>query len=236
MLRTDTTLATYLDEIGRRPLLTRQEEERLGRRASRGDAAARGRLLEANLRLVVWTARRYNGMGLDFADLVQEGNVGLMRAVERYDPDRGSFAACARWWIRQAICRALSTQSRLMRVPLRLAESSEFRRSELAPLSLAEPVGDDVVLADVLSDDGAQDPARAVGEDPVPMMREAVASLEERRRRLLELRFGLDGGGERTLAQVAGELGVSAERVRRIEERALWQLSARPELQVLRAA
>jgi RNA polymerase primary sigma factor len=236
MLRTDTTLATYLDEIGRRPLLTRQEEERLGRRASRGDAAARGRLLEANLRLVVWTARRCNGMGLDFADLVQEGNVGLMRAVERYDPDRGSFAACARWWIRQAICRALSTQSRLMRVPLRLAESSEFRRSELAPLSLAEPVGDDVVLADVLSDDGAQDPARAVGEDPVPMMREAVASLEERRRRLLELRFGLDGGGERTLAQVAGELGVSAERVRRIEERALWQLSARPELQVLRAA
>jgi RNA polymerase sigma factor (sigma-70 family) len=237
MLSPDPSLASYLDQIGRHPLLTAAEERRLGARGRAGDAAARRRLVECNLRLVVSIARHYEGNGLELLDLVQEGNLGLMTAAARFDPSRGTrFAGYAGIWIRQAICRALSTQSRLVRVPVRLAASSEFRRVEQRPLSLHEQAGDgDAVVFELLRDASAEDPS-LVGDDPVPVVRRACDALGERRRRVLELRFGLDGRGERSLGEVAEELGVSRERARRLQESSLYELAGHPELSALRAA
>jgi len=237
MLTADSSLSAYLGEIGRFPLLTAADEWRLGARSRRGDLAARRRLVECNLRLVVSIARHYEGNGLELLDLVQEGNVGLMNAAQRFDPSRGNrFATYAGIWIRQAICRSLSTQSRLVRVPARLAESAEFRRAEQRPLSLHEPVGDgDAVVADLVSDDGAADPS-LLEEDAGAVVRRACDELGERRSRLLALRFGLDGNGERSLVEVAGELGVSRERARRLQETSLRRLAGNAELSTLRAA
>ena len=238
MPSSDTPLDLYLAEIRRLPRLTAAEERRLGTLALRGDLAARRRLVEGNLRLVVAIARRFEGSGLDLPDLIQEGNLGLMAAAERFDPARGArFAALAGLWIRQAICRALSAHSRLVRVPLRLAASEEFRRTEQPPLSLAQPVGEDgSTLADVLGDGALGDPAAGLAADTGDAVARAFARLKDRRRRVLELRFGLDGGGERSLVQVAGELGISRERVRHLQQSTLHQLALNPELQLLRAA
>jgi RNA polymerase primary sigma factor len=214
----------YLHEIGRYPLLSRSEEVRLARLAASGDEAAKRRLVEANLRLVVAIARRYRGMGLDLLDLIQEGNVGLMAAVDRYDWRRGvKFATFASWWIRRDICRALSSKSRLIRLPLHVAQSAELRRAEPAPVSLSEPVADgEVGFGELLSDGGEGDPARAVGDGPDAMS--VVSRLGVRARRILELRYGLNGRRPQTLSQVAGELGVSRERVRQLERKTLLEL------------
>jgi RNA polymerase primary sigma factor len=260
----DDTLAHYLDDVRRHPLLSRGEELRLARLSATGDPAAKRRLVESNLRLVVAIARRYRGRGLDLLDLIQEGNVGLIAAVGRYDWRRGvRLATYASWWIRQRICRALSTASRLIRLPLRMAESAaRVKRAELelarrlgrpatcAEVALAAGVDEQVVgqlrtatpapvcltesLAEVVGDDGAADPAlhcAGAGEAT-----SALSSLDLRRRRILELRYGLDGEPPRTLSDVAAELGVSRERVRRLETRALLELAARPELRSLRPA
>jgi RNA polymerase sigma factor (sigma-70 family) len=238
MPRTENSLAAYLDQISRFALLDADQEMRLGVRALRGDTAARRRLVECNLRLVVAVARRYEGHGLDLLDLVQEGNLGLMAAAERFDPRRGArFATFARIWIRQAVCRALSAHSRVVRVPLRLAASQEFRSGERRTLSLAEPAGrDGRALEELLDDRGAGDPAQADARDDASVVQKACASLPGRRRRVVEMRFGLDGRGERTLLQVADELGISRERARRLQERSLYELATRTELRMLRAA
>jgi RNA polymerase sigma factor (sigma-70 family) len=236
MFTTDSSLATYLDGIGRYPLLSANDELRLGTRSIRGDLEARRRLVECNLRLVVSIARHFEGNGLELLDLVQEGNVGLMSAAARFDPRRGPrFATYAGIWIRQAICRSLSTQSRLVRVPLQLAESADFRQHEKRPVSLEEPVGDGRAVADLIADRAAEDPA-LLADEADDVIRRAFGSLGERRRRVLELRYGLDGRGERSLSQVAHELGVSRERVRRLQQASLHQLASDPELTTLRAA
>jgi RNA polymerase primary sigma factor len=157
-------------------------------------------------------------MGLDLLDLIQEGNVGLMAAVDRYDWRRDvKFATFASWWIRRDICRALSTKSRLIRLPLHVAQSAELRRAEPAPVSLSEPVADEL-----LSDGGEGDPARAVGDGPDAMA--VLVRIGVRARRILELRYGLNGRRPQTLSQVAGELGVSRERVRQLERKTLLEL------------
>jgi RNA polymerase primary sigma factor len=266
--------ARYHDEAARYPLLGRAEEIRLAGRARDGDEAARRRLIESNLRLVVAIARRYRGHGLDLMDLVQEGNLGLMAAAERYDrPHEMRFATFAGWHIRRAICRALSTSSRTVRLPIRLVEQisavrrveeeltqrlrrpptvaelaheagidedavEDLRRAERRPASLSEPMGHDgdTPLGDLILDEDADDPAAGVADAHEQAgVAEAVQALGERPRRVLELRYGIDGR-ERTLDGVAGELGISRERVRTIEAAALRQLSARPELDGLRAA
>jgi RNA polymerase primary sigma factor len=267
-------LARYRDEAARYPLLGRAEEIRLAGLARTGDEAARRRLVESNLRLVVVIARRYRGQGLDLMDLVQEGNLGLMAAAERYDrPQELRFATFAAWWIRRAICRALSTSSRAVRLPLRLVEQmsavrrveeelmqrlgrppstaelareaglgedlvEDIRRAERRPSSLSEPVGPDgdATLGDLIVDEGVLDPAAGVAEaQERDGLAGAVRALGERPRRVLEMRYGIDGE-ERTLEGVARELGLSRERVRTIEAAALRQLSARPELDGLRRA
>jgi RNA polymerase primary sigma factor len=217
-------LTRYLHEIGRHPLLSRSDEVRLARLAACGDEAAKRRLVEANLRLVVAIARRYRGMGLDLLDLIQEGNVGLIAAVDRYDWRRDvKFATFASWWIRRDICRALSTKSRLIRLPLHVAQSAELRRAEPRPISLSEPVADgDVRFEDLLSDDGEGDPARLVQDGPDATI--VLSRLSARGRRILELRYGLNGRRPRTLSDVASELGVSRERIRQLERKTLLEL------------
>jgi RNA polymerase primary sigma factor len=263
----DASLARYVEETRRYALLSRAEEVRLARLAESGDEAAKRSLVESNLRLVVVLARGYRGLGLDLLDLIQEGNVGLITAVEKYDWRRGlKFSTCAHWHIRGAICAALSTKSRLIRLPTRLAEQStkvgreeqlltqqlgrrpsaaevaraagvdedvvEDLRRARAVVSLSEPVGDgDITLADVIRDDDASDaPLEVADSDDRANVTEAVSALGERSRRVLELRYGTDGREPRTLEQVAGELKLSRERVRKLEAKALRELSMRPEL------
>jgi RNA polymerase primary sigma factor len=252
-MHSDDVLARYLHEVGRRPLLTRGDEVRLARLSASGDAAARRRLVECNLRLVVVIARRYRGLGLDLPDLIQEGNIGLMAAAERYDWRRDArFATYASWSIRREICRALSTRARLIRLPVRMAElttkvkraeraltprlgrraSDEevaheagvgeatvaaLRRAEAATISLSEPT----CLQDRLSDGGAGDPAQLVHDATCSAV---LRGLRARERRVLELRYGLGGGPSRSLSEAAEELGLSRERVRRLELRALQAL------------
>ena len=261
----DDSLARYRDEVARYPLLGRAEEIRLATRARAGDEAARRRLVESNLRLVVVIARRYRGQGLDLMDLVQEGNLGLMTAAERYDrPHELRFSSFAGWWIRREICRALSTTSRAIRLPRRLIEQmaavrrveeelmqrlgrpssvaelaaeagvdedvvEELRRAERRPVSLSEPAGasDETELGELILDESAPDPAAGVAEaDERAGVTGAVRALGERPRRVLEMRYGIDGDDPRTLEGVAGELGLSRERVRTIEAAALRALSA----------
>jgi RNA polymerase primary sigma factor len=278
---------SYLREIGRIALLTPQEEIDLARAIEAGvlagealhngaDAAdrddlvtlaalgeaARQRMIQANLRLVVATAKKYISTGMPLLDLVQEGNLGLMRAIEGFDHQRGfRFSTYATWWIRQAITHALSEQGRTIRVPVQVA--SEVQRAvrrqreifhesgrmptmvELAevldvpvervrdllswanaPVSLHTPTGDgDSVLADHLPDHGAQ---QALGGVFDGLLRNdvtaALASLDPREREILTLRFGLADGQARTLEELAAQLGISRERVRQIESRALARL------------
>jgi RNA polymerase primary sigma factor len=271
----DDSLALYFQEVGRYPLLSRAEEVRLARAAASGDEAAKRRLVESNLRLVVTIARKYRGLGLDLLDLIQEGNLGLMKAAEKYDWQRDvKFATYASWWIRQAIFRAISTKSRLVRIPTRLAEAAakvrrteqelaqrlgrkpsaaevagaaavserlvaDLRRAEQAPVSLAELIGDaeEMSLADVLGDETEESPADALAaSEEESSLASAYSGLGERSRRILELRYGLDGSEPRTMEDVASELGVSRERVRQLESKSLRELAMRPELQNLRAA
>jgi RNA polymerase primary sigma factor len=269
----DDVLAGYYAGVIRHPLLSHGEEIRLARAAAGGDATAKRRLVESNLRLVVTIARRHRGLGLDLVDLIQEGNIGLLEAVDRYDWRRGTrFSTYAGWWIRSAIYAALSTQSRAIRLPRRVLDASRavrqaeadlhrrlgrpgsadevaraagvdaetvvtLRRAAIAPVSLSEPVTEGgEPLEALVGDDGAADPARmvAAGGD-ADSVRAGLAHLPERTRRLLELRYGLDGP-PRTLAEVAGELGVSRARVQYLEAKTLRELAARPELEALRVA
>ena len=259
MPSTDAALDRYLDDVRRHPLLSRSEERRLGRLGAAGDAAARRRLVECNLRLVVAIARRYRGMGLDLLDLVQEGNLGLIAAAERYDWTReASFATYASWWIRRDICRALSARSRLVRLPRRTAESAARvkraereltgrlgRRPSDAELARAAGVGERTVaelrraelVPASLSEPGGEEQLSedAPADDGVDVSA-ALAALGTRPRRILELRYGLGGRRPRTLDEVACELGISRQRVRTLETRTLLTLAGRPELRAWAAA
>ncbi len=281
----DDLLRRYLSEIGTHELLTAAEESALaqaildGREAEaalsddRADDAAlrsraelgrqaRQRFIQANLRLVVSVAKRYQAAGLPLIDLVQEGNLGLMRAVEKFDHRKGfKFSTYATWWIRQAVTRAIADKGRTIRVPIHMVETvsqvqrsvghlgrllgrdptaeeiaadtglpvdkvSEARRVAPDPVSLFAQVGDDdAELVDFLADPTAPAPADlAVIAVELLELRRVMTKLSERERRVLELRFGLDGQRPRTLAEVGKEFRVTRERVRQIEAKALSKL------------
>jgi RNA polymerase primary sigma factor len=257
------SLTLFMNSIGKHELLTAAEEVELAKRIERGDVEAKQRMINSNLRLVVSIAKRYRGHGVPFGDLIQDGVIGLNRAVEKFDWRKGfKFSTYATWWIRQACQRAIANQSRTIRVPahvherrVKLArlrrefevqhgreptpdELSELSQLELqhveealgaveATVSLNQTVGneDDGELGDLFSDPDAVDPVEETGEAlRREAVRAAVASLPELERKILELRFGFDGE-QQSLEAIERQLGVSRERVRRLEGEALARLS-----------
>ena len=255
-------LKLYVRSIGSGPLLTREEERELARRKDAGDDAARQRLIESNLRLVMSVARNYSRADVPLLDLIQEGNLGLMRAVEKFDYKLGyKLSTYATWWIRQSITRALVDQGRTIRLPLHVAE--EVRRllrtrrqlaqklhreptfPELAaeakqpedrvqqllelietPVSLETPVGDgESLFGDLIVDARAEAPLELTADKArAKELVEALGTLEPRLRRVVTLRFGLDGGTPYTLDEIGADVGVTRERVRQLETRALREL------------
>ena len=259
----DDPVRMYLQEIGRVPLLTAEEEVELARRMEAGDASARHRLEEANLRLVVSIAKRYVGRGMLFLDLIQEGNLGLLKAVEKFDYSKGyKFSTYATWWIRQAITRALADQARTIRIPVHMVETinklvrvsrsllQELGRDATAeeiakemglsvvrvreimkiaqePVSLETPVGEeeDSHLGDFIEDEAALDPADAASMMLLKeQISEVLKTLAPREAEVLRLRFGLEDGRSRTLEEVGQSFGVTRERIRQIEAKALRKL------------
>ena len=253
----------YLKEIGRIPLLTAEEELELGRQIAEGDTEARRKMEEANLRLVVAVAKHYAGKGMQFMDLIQEGNIGLMRAVEKFDYTKGSkFSTYAVWWIKEAILRALDSQSREIRVPVRVAQNMnkiskterkmeqtlgrEVAAEEIAkelhmtteevermqsyiknPVSLETPVGDeeDSSLEDFIEDTQEPTPEEAVAAlVQKEEVQEMLSTLTEKEQKILRLRYGLEDGNVHTLEETGQILGVTRERIRQLESRALEKL------------
>ena len=270
---TDDSLRMYLRDIGRIPLLSAAEEVSLAKRMERGDMEAKSRLVEANLRLVVSIAKRYLGRGLSFLDLIQEGNLGLIRAVEKFDYRRGyKFSTYATWWIRQAVTRAIADQARTIRIPVHMVEKlnhlvrakrqlvqdmgREPTPEEIAkvmdtsvekvqhlikisqsPVSLEKPVGDEeeAELGDFLEDEGTPRPMEAaMTEIKKDDLNKVLDSLPHRERKILELRYGLNGEHPRTLEQIGRRFGVTRERIRQIEANTLARLKELQETQHLR--
>ena len=253
----------YLKEIGQIKLLTMDEELALADRILEGDESAKSVLAEANLRLVVSIAKRYVGRGMLFLDLIQEGNIGLMKAVEKFDVSKGyKFSTYATWWIRQAITRAIADQARTIRVPVHMVETinklariqrqltlelnREPSEQELAkkmnmsidkvrdiykisqePVSLETPIGeeDDSHLGDFIKDERNMSPEEyATNEMLKDEISEVLLTLTEREEKVIRLRFGLQDGKSRTLEEVGQMFGVTRERIRQIEAKALRKL------------
>jgi RNA polymerase primary sigma factor len=248
------SLDLHLSAINRHPLLTRTEESELARRVQAGDRDARERMITANLRLVVAVAKRYRGQGLDFLDLIQEGSIGLMQAVDRYDWRReAKFSTYAVWWIRAAIGQALSNTSRTIRLSVSVLD--RLRRIREAEHELTARRGRSATLAEIAEETGLRiehvvearaaaqplsslDAAEKAAEPAAPLeggalddaLGDVLVRLPERRRHVLELRYGLRGERVRTLNQAASELGIARERVRQIEISTLHAIAREPGL------
>ncbi len=247
----DDPVRMYLKEIGRVPLLSADEEIALAKRMEAGDEEAQKELAEANLRLVVSIAKRYVGRGMLFLDLIQEGNLGLIKAVEKFDYNKGyKFSTYATWWIRQAITRAIADQARTIRIPVHMVETINklIRVSrqllqqlgrEPSPEEVAEAMEisvervreimkiaeEDSHLGDFIEDQDAPAPAEAASFMLLKeQLEEVLDTLTEREERVLRLRFGLDDGRARTLEEVGQNFGVTRERIRQIEAKALRKL------------
>ena len=255
-------IRTYLKEIGGVSLLSAKDEVRLAKLIEKGDQNAKNALIEANLRLVVSVAKRYMGRGLNLLDLIQEGNLGLIRAVEKFDYRKGfKFSTYATWWIRQAVSRAIADQARTIRIPVHMVDAinrvtrmqrqlvQDFGRQPTAAqigeeldlpaakveellelaretVSLEAPMGDtEASLADFIEDEHTRQPdqltARKIMKED---LRKTLDGLPERERKIIELRYGLNGNDPMTLEQVGQNFGVTRERIRQMEIRTLRRL------------
>ncbi len=269
------SIQMYLREIGKVPLLTTEEELQLAKRKERGDIEAQQKLVEANLRLVVSIAKKFTGRSLSLLDLIQEGNIGLFRAVEKFDYRKGyKFSTYATWWIRQAITRALADQSRTIRIPVHMVETiNRFQQierqliqdlgrepmpEEIAAemgepvekihhimkisqdtVSLETSVGDsddeDSVLGDFIEDVKTITPDRVAAMQLLKdHVKEIIKELSPREQKILEMRFGLEDGVSHTLEEVGKEFGVTRERIRQIEAKALEKIEEHGGMKKLR--
>ncbi|MCR5067077.1 MAG: RNA polymerase sigma factor RpoD [Erysipelotrichaceae bacterium] len=264
-MRVNDPVKMYLKEIGRVPLLNAEQEREIAQRIVAGDSEAKDDLITANLRLVVAIAKKYVGRGLQFLDLIQEGNLGLVKAVDKFDYTKGfKFSTYATWWIRQAITRAIADQARTIRIPVHMVETinkltrvqrqlvqelgrepnseeiaekmgngitpekvREIQKIALDPVSLETPIGeeDDSHLGDFIEDKQVLSPDEyATKELLKDEINEVLSLLNERERKVLQLRFGLIDGRQRTLEEVGKEFNVTRERIRQIEAKALRKL------------
>ena len=269
----DDSVRMYLREIGRIPLIKTEDEIRLAKLIEKGDQVAKKKLAEANLRLVVSIAKKYIGRGLSLLDLVQEGNTGLLRAVEKFDHRKGyKFSTYATWWIRQAITRAIADQARTIRIPVHMIETinklirvqrqlvQDLGREPLpeeiaaemkigvdkvehilkisqATVSLESPVGEeeDSRLGDFIEDKESLSPEEnAIYQLMRGHVADSMIILQPREQKILKLRFGLEDGRTRTLEEVGREFGVTRERIRQIEAKALQKLRKHEESQKLK--
>jgi RNA polymerase primary sigma factor len=270
---TSDPLKLYVRQIGDGRLLTREEERELARRKDAGDEAAKRRLIECNLRLVMSITRNYRTAGVPLLDLIQEGNLGLIRAVEKFDYRKGyKFSTYATWWIRQAVTRAIADKARTIRIPVHMVEKlnkvvhierqlvqrlgreplpeeiaeeleittdevREILRMSQMPISLEKPIGEeeDSSLGDFVPDEQAESPfdtaSLSLRREDVEL---ALSALPDRERRVIELRYGLDGTQPCTLEEVGQAFGVTRERIRQIETNTLKKLQQLPEAQRLR--
>ena len=265
-------LRLYLKEAGKVPLLTKHEEIQLAKRIELGDKRATDRMIQSNLRLVISIAKNYYTQEMDLLDLIQEGNTGLIRAVEKFDYRKGfKFSTYATWWIRQAITRAIANQDRNIRIPVHMIEKinkmvrterkllqetgkeptdaelanelgidpqevPEIRKIAQRTTSLETPVGDegDAELGDFIQNQTTSDPADVVnGIIANESLDRVLQTMDERERKVVELRFGLKGEHPRTLAEISSRFNFSRERIRQIEANALEKLKVAPEIQAM---
>ena len=253
----------YLKSIGKVPLLKTEQEKEIAKRIQAGDQDAKDELIEANLRLVVAIAKKYVGRGLQFLDLIQEGNLGLVKAVDKFDYTKGfKFSTYATWWIRQAITRAIADQARTIRIPVHMVETinkliriqrqllqdlgreptpeeigaemnmptnkvRDILKIAQEPVSLETPIGeeDDSHLGDFIEDKDATSPEQHASYEMLKeQLEQVLETLTDREENVLRLRFGLDDGRTRTLEEVGKVFGVTRERIRQIEAKALRKL------------
>jgi RNA polymerase primary sigma factor len=259
----DRTLSLYIREISKTPLLTREEEVALAERVLAGDKEARTQMINANLRLVVKIAKDYSGYGLPLSDLISEGNIGLMTAVDRYDPDKGAkLSSYASWWIKQSVKRALANQGKTIRLPVHAVEKiarvrrittlmtealgreptneerseetgipmkklSMIRQAAQRPTSLDAPLneGEQTNFGDVIGDETALDPLEALTSSNLhDQLDELLGLLDERETKIINSRFGLNGKKPMNLEEVGREFGVTRERIRQLQNKALEKM------------
>jgi RNA polymerase primary sigma factor len=274
-IATTDALQLFLNEAGRWPLLTKEEEVELAKRIERGDMAAKERMINSNLRLVVSIAKKYQGHGLSLLDLIQEGIIGLIRAVEKFDWRRGfKFSTYATWWIRQAVQRGVANKARTIRIPVHIADREqriaraeralapklgrqpteeevakqaklplkqvrEVREAARAITSLDRPVGseNEASLGELFAAEQAPPEEEVTVSLEQDVLRRAVAQLPEREREVVKRRYGLNGDRDpASLEAIGRELGLTRERVRQIEARALEQLAVNREVEALKVA
>lgn len=260
---TDSGIKIYLREIGQIPLLTPQDEIRLAARIKKGDKEARSLMIRSNLRLVVKIAHDYSNLGLPLLDLISEGNIGLMKAVERFDPKKGGkLSTYAAWWIKQSIKRALANQSKTIRLPVHLvdkiskirrvslqmseelgreptddelaeeigmssAKVSQLKTAAIRPASLDAPISDDdsTEFGEIVGDEDALTPFELLRDENLRNeVSDLLTVLDEREKKIIFSRFGLDGGKPKTLEEVGKKFGVTRERIRQLQNIALLKL------------
>lgn len=261
----DPSVRIYLREIGQIRMLTPEEEINLAARIKKGDREARALMIKANLRLVVKIAHDYVNLGLPLLDLVSEGNIGLMKAVERFDPAKGAkLSTYAAWWIKQSIKRALANQSKTIRLPVHVLETmskmrrvslqmsdelgreptdeelaeelgissgkvSQLKTASMRPSSLNAPIGDDdsSELGETVGDENSRTPFELLSDKNLrERINDLFAPLDDRERKIIVNRFGLDGGKPKTLEEVSKEFGITRERIRQLQNLALAKMRA----------